>query len=78
MNEDVPTPQFARRDAWVFRLLGGFFLVFGVLVLIGLFWPQSGVEKGVTVASGISLLIIGLASLFLGKRRSERATLDGK
>ncbi len=68
--EDNPdsTPSFASRDAWVLTLLGSFFAVFGVLVLIGLCWPQTSAEKLVTVISGTALLVIGAGGLWLGRR----------
>ncbi len=67
MNQEDDAAQFAQRDAWVLGLLGIFFVIFGVLVLAGLFWPQTGVEKLVTLASGLILLVVGTAGILIAR-----------
>ncbi len=55
------------RDRLIFRWLGGFFVVFGVLVWIGLFWPQASEARLVTVVAGAILVAVGGGAMALGR-----------
>jgi len=66
-----------QRDAITFFLLGGFFAVMGVLVLIGTFWTLARPHAMVVnFVSGLVLLVIGVAMIAFGQhlRRTKRAT----
>jgi len=56
------------RDALTLKLLGSFFLVFGILVWLGLFWNQPAEGRIVNVCAGIVLLVCGCGSLWWGRR----------
>lgn len=73
MDDTSGKDAFRQRDAWVFALLGGFFIAFGLLVFVGLFWPHSGTERLVTILSGLVLLLVGGTGLWLAKRQREHA-----
>ena len=62
------TDSFKSRDGIILRLLGGFFLAFGVLVWIGLFWPQEPSGRLVNVGAGAVLFLVGGLSIWLGRR----------
>lgn len=57
------TRSFRERDAGMLRLMGAFFLVFGALVLAGLFWEGGHAERVVSVAAGLVLLLTGAGAL---------------
>lgn len=57
------TPPLRERDAGMLRLMGAFFLVFGALVLAGLFWEGGRAERVVSVAAALVLLLTGAGAL---------------
>lgn len=71
MAASEPDSDLRSRDRIIFRLLGQFFMAFGVLVWIGLLWPQSGQERLVSAVSGGILIALGGLAVMLA-RRSRR------
>jgi uncharacterized membrane protein HdeD (DUF308 family) len=76
MNEEANQKDLRSRDAQIFKLLGAFFLCFGVLVWFGLFWEQPSEGRIVNFVSGLILLLVGFASIRLGKRTSIEDNQD--
>ncbi len=68
MSAPEKEDSFEHRDGLVFRMLGWFFLVFGVLVWLGLLWPQSTEGKWVNAMAGAILLLVGGLTVWLGRR----------
>jgi hypothetical protein len=70
---DNQQKQHAKRDAETFIMMGIFFLIMAVLLLIGMAWESMGPGMIVGLASGGVLLLVAAAcmaiALFL-KRRS--------
>jgi hypothetical protein len=54
------------------RIMGAFFTVFGVLVLIGQGWPQSPSERLVNAIAGVLLLGIGVGVIGMAGRLARR------
>ena len=59
------------RDGLIFRMLGWFFAGFGLLVWLGLFWPQSSEGKLVNAMAGTILLLVGFFAVWLGRRSAR-------
>ncbi len=55
-----------RRDAETLKIIGGFFAILAVLVLIGVIWHDSGEGLAVGIGAGVILLLIGLVSVRIG------------
>lgn len=64
--------QHRERDAASFTIIGGFFAVLSVFVLIGTFFEDRGHGQIVNVAAGLILLIVGIVMLGLGRRLRNR------
>jgi hypothetical protein len=58
----------ARRDASALRLMAAFFILFGLLVLVGLLWDQTRTERIVSIAASTLLLLAGVAFLWIASR----------
>ncbi|MBA7623811.1 hypothetical protein ES703_31210 [subsurface metagenome] len=54
------------------QAIGIFWIVFGVLVLIGIFYSQSGIGKIANGICGGILLVVGLFSFFKGVINKKR------
>ncbi len=59
------------RDGLIFRMLGWFFAGFGLLVWLGLLWPQTSEGKIVNALAGTILLLVGGFSVWLGRRAAR-------
>ena len=68
MAASEPDSDLRSRDRIIFLLLGQFFVAFGVLVWVGLLWPQSGQERLVSGVSGGILIAIGILGVVLARR----------
>ncbi len=62
-----------QRDASSLRVLGLFFTILGVLVLIGTVWTRNDLHAAVVNASsGIVLLTVGIGTITIGRRIGRR------
>jgi hypothetical protein len=48
-------------------MLGWFFVIFGVLVWLGLLWPQATEGRIVNGMAGAILLVVGISAILLGR-----------
>ena len=55
------------RDGLIFLMLGWFFVIFGLLVWLGLLWPQAAEGRIVTGIAGAILLVVGISAILLGR-----------
>ena len=71
---DLNTTDHAERDAASLKILGFFFTVLGVLVLLGTFWSLDNTRAVVVnVASGALLTLVGLGMIAFARRSRRRA-----
>lgn len=59
------------RDAFILKLLGSFFVAFGLLVLLGLFYEMTTPERWISIGSAFTLIAIGAGTVFLGQSLSR-------
>ncbi len=64
--------QHRERDAASLTIIGGFFAVLSVFVLIGTFFEDRIHAQVVNVAAGLILLLIGVGMLAFGRRLKNR------
>ena len=64
--------QHRERDAASLTIIGGFFAILSVFVLIGTFFEDSYEGRVVNVAAGLILLLVGLGMLAFGRRLKNR------
>lgn len=57
-----------RRDAEALTIIGAFFAVLAVMVLIGVVWFDRGDSLAVGAGAGLLLLVIGLGGVYVGRR----------
>lgn len=62
------------RDSGMLRLIGWFFLTFGLLLFISLFWSQSGHGRIVNIGAGLVLVAAGAVGCHAARviRRSRK------
>ena len=65
--------EHTRRDSESLVIIGSFFSLLAILVLIGTAWEEKGVGMGVAIAAGAILLLVGLAAVFIGLRLKKRS-----
>lgn len=66
---DARQSDLRERDAASMKLLGGFFCVLAVLVLIGSYWSMGRPHAMVVnLGAGGLMLLVGLAMLWMGVR----------
>ena len=70
METDEPTSTQIR-DGVILRVMGCFFGVFGVLVSIGLFWPQSTEARIVSACAAFLLLLCGGITFWFGRPKRK-------
>lgn len=74
----TPTPETheseaRQRDALSLLMVGGFFALLAVMVLIGTWWTlERPRAAAVNVASGLLLLVIGLGMIAVGRAMRRR------
>lgn len=76
MNDavDEHLQEQRQRDAMTFFLLGGFFTVMAILVLIGTLWAVGRTHAMiVNLAAGLLLLVIGLGMIAAGAYKRRKA-----
>lgn len=56
------------RDHIILRVMGCFFTAFGLLVAVGLFWPQSSEARIVSGSAAGLLVICGALAFWCGRR----------
>ena len=71
MSKPDSESSFKKRDGLIFQLLGWFFVVFGLLVWAGLFWPQATEGRIVNGIAGAALLMAGGGALYLARYSSR-------
>lgn len=71
-----PVEDHRRRDTSILKLMGVFFIAFGVLVLLGIFWTQRPEGRVVNAGASLALVLVGGAFLGSGRRlsRSRRSS----
>ncbi len=73
---DVQPPrdraEYRDRDGTSLKIIGGFFSLFSILVLVGTFWEKRSHGIVVNLTAGFLLLSIGLGMFFVGRRMSRR------
>lgn len=78
MSNSEHSDSLQSRDGVILRMLGGFFVAFGVLVWLGLFWDQPSEGRIVSLGSGAVLTLVGIASFLLGKRSTKQSQVSGE
>lgn len=69
------TQQYRSRDAASFLVMGSFFVVLALLVLLGTFWSEDfSFPVVLNVVSGVVLLLVGLGLLTLARRVLQGAS----
>jgi hypothetical protein len=71
MKEESKPRQLQKgesRDPAIQKMLGLFFIGFGLLVLVGLFWEQPIEGRVVTTGAGLLLNAIGVGCILWSKR----------
>ncbi len=73
--ESNPNIEMEKRDGETYIALGIFIVAVGIPVVIGTYWAyQSNVRAAVVnVVCGVTLLLIGAASMFYGRVLMRRA-----
>jgi hypothetical protein len=61
-----------RRDAASLWIIGGFFMVFSLLVLLGLCWEERLHGIVVNLGAGLALLAVGLVMVLAALRLSKK------
>ncbi len=64
--------QHRERDAASLTIIGGFFAVLSVFVLIGTFFEDRIHAQVVNVAAGLILLLVGVGMIAFGRRLKNR------
>ena len=64
--------ELRRRDATSLGVLGGFFCVFALLVLVATSWEERSHAAAVNVAAGCVLLAIGVGMLLASRSLARR------
>lgn len=78
MTKDRVTNTDRQRDASSLFVLGLFFTVLGVLVLIGTVWTRKDMHAAVVNASsGLVLVAVGIGTIGIGRRMARRKGNDG-
>lgn len=67
MSEPSQETSHKSRDGLVFLMLGWFFVIFGLLVWLGLLWPQATEGRIVNGMAGAILLVVGIIAILLGR-----------
>jgi len=69
---ELETPDYSERDAATLKILGFFFAVLGALVLVATYWTLGNIRAViVNVASGTTLVVIGLGLMAFARRKSK-------
>ncbi|MBX3747248.1 MAG: hypothetical protein KF833_18220 [Verrucomicrobiae bacterium] len=66
-------PEHRARDTAILRLMGWFFILFAVLVLIGLFWTHETPGRVVNLLASVALSGAGAIFLWTGHRLRRRS-----
>lgn len=62
------------RDAASLRLLGGFFLILGLLLLVGIWWSLDDIRAiVVSLTSSGAILAVGVGMIIAARRLKQRA-----
>ena len=61
-----------KRDAEALTIIGFFFAVLAVLVLIGVVWHDRGRGLAVGIGAGVLLLTVGIGAVAIGVRLRRR------
>ncbi len=70
---ELETPDYRERDAATLKILGFFFAVLGVLVLVGSYWSLENPRALiVNLASGAVLTLIGIGMIIYVRRKSDK------
>jgi predicted phage tail protein len=70
---EFETPDYSERDAASLKILGFFFSVLGALVLVATYWTLGNKPAViVNVASGTTLVVIGLGMMVFVRRKSKK------
>ncbi len=72
-DADETRQAHRKRDAEVLTIIGGFFALLALLVLIGVVWHDRGRGLAVGLGAGILLLAIGLGAIAIGLRFRRRS-----
>ena len=67
---------FERRDGLTGLVLGGFLAVLALLVLAGLPFAETGIDRLINLISGLALLLAGGGFVLAGRRHLRRAGRD--
>ena len=62
-----------QRDTGMLRMMGWFFIVFGVLVWVGMFWDRGVAERVVSTTAGLILVIVGGLAIGYARWLRQRA-----
>jgi uncharacterized integral membrane protein len=65
MKDDIQS-EHQQRDAESFIIIGSFFVILAIIVLIGTIWSETVPAAVINVSSGVILLAIGLGGVFWG------------
>jgi len=66
------TTDYRERDAASIKILGFFFTLLGVLVLVGTFWTLHNIRAvTVNLASGAVLTLVGLGMMYFARRKPD-------
>jgi hypothetical protein len=67
-----PRPSLQQRDARTDALLGGFFLVLGLAVLIGLLFAELAIDRILSGVAGSILVVVGGGFLWRARALGRR------
>lgn len=60
--------EHRRRDAEALTIIGAFFALLAVLVLVGVIWHDRGPGLPVGIGAGLLLLLVGVGAVAIGRR----------